>query len=271
MSGWSMSRQTIFAARRVVPPDLIAPAARSPIFSQLISPLDLPPPDSGSFSARRLLKFVPVPEPYLKRRASRTHRSMMPPSFDQVVLDGLDEARVRLGVGVGVLGELELAGLVVGDPVALRRAVDAVGPVQPGVEPLRAVGRAHLVRQHVRQLVVERLRRPSAVEVAVLSPQCRQQPARRWITCLAALLGPGADIVVGSRVESADGHRSRRPSSADARLAEVLGDHDVGRELRPGLGHLRVGHLEDDRAVGLEILLDRVVHLTVSNGSWPAW
>src|SRR4030042_289198 len=31
MSGWSMSRMTILAARRVVPPDLMAPAARSPI------------------------------------------------------------------------------------------------------------------------------------------------------------------------------------------------------------------------------------------------
>jgi hypothetical protein len=40
MSGWSMSRQTILAARRVVPPLLIALAARSPIFSQLISPLE---------------------------------------------------------------------------------------------------------------------------------------------------------------------------------------------------------------------------------------
>ena len=81
MSGWSMSRHTILAARRVVPPLLIALAARSPIFSQLISPLLLPPPLRGSPSPRRWLKFVPVPLPYLNSRASRTHRSMMPPSF----------------------------------------------------------------------------------------------------------------------------------------------------------------------------------------------
>ncbi len=78
-SGWSMSRQTILAARRVVPPLLIAPAARSPMRRKLMSPELLPPPDRGSFSPRRLLKLVPVPEPYLKSRASRTHRSMMPP------------------------------------------------------------------------------------------------------------------------------------------------------------------------------------------------
>ena len=40
-----------------------------------------PPPDRGSPSPRTCEKLDPVPEPYLKRRASRTQRSMMPPSF----------------------------------------------------------------------------------------------------------------------------------------------------------------------------------------------
>ena len=81
MSGWSTSTTTILAARRVVPPDLIAPAARSPILRKLIRPDERPPPDSFSSSPRSAEKFVPVPEPYLNRRASRTHRSMMPPSL----------------------------------------------------------------------------------------------------------------------------------------------------------------------------------------------
>ena len=76
-----MSQITILAARRVVPPDLMAPAARSPILRKLIRPDDLPPPERGSLAALRAEKLVPVPEPYLKRRASRTHKSMMPPSF----------------------------------------------------------------------------------------------------------------------------------------------------------------------------------------------
>jgi hypothetical protein len=38
ISGWSMSRQTIFAARRVVPPLLVAPAARSSTSRKLIRP-----------------------------------------------------------------------------------------------------------------------------------------------------------------------------------------------------------------------------------------
>ena len=87
MSGWSMSTMTILAARRVVPPDLIAPAARSPILRKLIRPDDLPPPPSFSFSPRSMEKFEPVPEPYLNRRASRTHRSMMPPSLTRSSCD----------------------------------------------------------------------------------------------------------------------------------------------------------------------------------------
>ena len=70
ISGCDKSRQTIFAARRVVPPDLIAPAALSPIFRKDSSPLDVPPPESGSPLPRIFEKFDPVPEPYLNRRAS---------------------------------------------------------------------------------------------------------------------------------------------------------------------------------------------------------
>ena len=83
--------------RRVVPPDLMAPAARSPILRKLIRPLDLPPPESGSPSPRRAEKFVPVPEPYLKMRASRTHRSMMPPSFTRSSL--IDWMKQACGAG----------------------------------------------------------------------------------------------------------------------------------------------------------------------------
>src|SRR5438046_9039313 len=59
----------------------MAPAARSPILRKDIRPDDLPPPERGSFSPRSLEKLVPVPEPYVKRRASRVQRSMMPPGL----------------------------------------------------------------------------------------------------------------------------------------------------------------------------------------------
>jgi hypothetical protein len=48
---------------------------------KLIRPDDLPPPDEPFAFAAQREKLVPVPEPYLNRRASRTHRSMMPPSL----------------------------------------------------------------------------------------------------------------------------------------------------------------------------------------------
>ncbi len=70
ISGWSMSSETILAARRVVPPLLVAPAARSRTSRKLIRPLEVPPPESFSWRPRMELKLEPVPEPYLKRRAS---------------------------------------------------------------------------------------------------------------------------------------------------------------------------------------------------------
>ena len=76
-----MSKQTILAARRVVPPDFIAPAAQSPILRNDIKPEDIPPPESGSPSPLILEKLLPVPEPNLKRRASRVHKSIIPPSL----------------------------------------------------------------------------------------------------------------------------------------------------------------------------------------------
>jgi hypothetical protein len=46
-----------------------------------MTPELLPPPDSFSFSPRMSEKFDPAPDPNLKMRASRTHRSMIPPGF----------------------------------------------------------------------------------------------------------------------------------------------------------------------------------------------
>src|SRR6185312_5514700 len=92
-----MSTITIFAARRVVPPDLIAPAARSPIFRNDIRPDDLPPPERRSPSPRSAEKLLPVPEPYLNSRASRTHRSIIPPSLTRSSL--IDWMKQACGCG----------------------------------------------------------------------------------------------------------------------------------------------------------------------------
>ena len=57
---------------------------------------------------------------------------------DQIVTDGLDEAGMRLRMLVGRLGFHQLVGEGIDVEMALARAVDAIGPVQAGVEPLRA-------------------------------------------------------------------------------------------------------------------------------------
>src|SRR6516162_509826 len=70
MSGWSMLRMTIFAARRVLPPDLMTPAKASKPFMKLSGPEAVPPPESDSLDERSGDRFVPVPDPHLKSMPS---------------------------------------------------------------------------------------------------------------------------------------------------------------------------------------------------------
>ena len=66
MSGWSTSRITILAARRVLPPLLMTPAKASNPFMKETGPEAVPPPARGSRAERSLERLLPVPEPYLK-------------------------------------------------------------------------------------------------------------------------------------------------------------------------------------------------------------
>ena len=91
-----------------------------------------------------------------------------PALVDEIVLHALDEAGMGLRPLIGGGGGMDLAGGLVDIEVTLCRAVDAVGPVQAGVEPLRRVRRRHLRGQHVALLVVERTRIVLTGEVAAL-------------------------------------------------------------------------------------------------------
>ena len=73
----------------------------------------------------------------LRESHGNPRRTEIAEAADEIVLDRLDEAGVRLGMLVGGARQRQLAGFVVDVVVALARAVDAVGPVQAGVEPLR--------------------------------------------------------------------------------------------------------------------------------------
>ena len=69
MSGWSTSRMTIFAARRVLPPDLIVPADASAPRMKLTGPDAVPPPASSSWLARILREVDPGAGAALEDRA----------------------------------------------------------------------------------------------------------------------------------------------------------------------------------------------------------
>src|SRR5215218_10168569 len=76
-SGWSASRMTIFAARRVAPPDLIVPAEASAPRMKLTGPEAVPPPFSRSFDERMRERLMPEPEPPLKMVPSSTYQLRM--------------------------------------------------------------------------------------------------------------------------------------------------------------------------------------------------
>ena len=74
MSGWSTSRTTIFAARRVAPPDLMVPALASAPRMNDTGPDAVPPEESSSLDDRIRERFSPAPEPPLKIRPSSRYQ-----------------------------------------------------------------------------------------------------------------------------------------------------------------------------------------------------
>src|SRR5215469_2495897 len=74
-SGWSTSRTTILAARRVAPPDLIVPADASAPRMNDTGPLAVPPEVSSSLLDRMRERLTPEPDPPLKMSPSSLYHS----------------------------------------------------------------------------------------------------------------------------------------------------------------------------------------------------
>src|SRR5262247_22462 len=74
-SGWSTFKITIFAARRVFPPDLMTPANASNPFIKETGPEAIPPPESCSLEERIGERLLPVPDPHLNNMPSVFARS----------------------------------------------------------------------------------------------------------------------------------------------------------------------------------------------------
>src|SRR5437899_2037176 len=77
-SGWSALRMTIFAARRVLPPDLMVPADASAPRMNDTGPLAVPPPLRISYDDRIFDRLMPEPEPPLKIVPSSLYQSRIP-------------------------------------------------------------------------------------------------------------------------------------------------------------------------------------------------
>src|SRR6476659_10044632 len=72
-----MSSTTIFAARRVAPPDLMVPADASAPRMKLTGPDAVPPEDSSSLDDRMRERLRPAPEPPLKMKPSSLYQLRM--------------------------------------------------------------------------------------------------------------------------------------------------------------------------------------------------
>ena len=196
---------------------------------------------------------------------------------DEVVTDALDEAGMRLRMLVGRFRFGQLAGEGIDIIVALAGTIDAVGPMQPGVEPLRRVRRDHLLGEHEAQLVIEGARVFFADEILALpapigpaAGEAIEHLLGRELADIALVLGQG-----GKRLGV--GHRAPQPgrhglfldllqARGDAGFAEILLRQDVGGDLRPEFGHLDVFEAEHHRAVGIADLRCRQSEINLCVG-----
>src|SRR6476620_4484074 len=96
MSGWSTSRTTILAARRVAPPDLMVPAEASAPRMKETGPEAVPPEESSSLEERMRERFRPAPEPPLK---------MKPSSLYQFRLESIESSTERMKQAETCCGE----------------------------------------------------------------------------------------------------------------------------------------------------------------------
>ncbi len=179
---------------------------------------------------------------------------------DEVVIDALDEAGVRLRMLVGGFRLGQLAGEGIDVIVALAGAVYAIGPMQPGVEPLRRVRRHHLLGEHVAQLVEEGLGIVLAGEIAAL-PAPIGPAARKAVEHLPGRELADIALVLGQVGERGGvGHRAPQPgrngllldllqARGDAGFTEILLRQHVGGDLRPELRHFHVFQAEYHRPV----------------------
>src|SRR4051812_32616296 len=103
MSGWSTSRMTILAARRVAPPDLMVPAEASAPRMNETGPDAVPPEDRSSLEDRIRDRFRPAPEPPLKMKPSSLYQFRI--ESIESSTDRMKQAETCCGDGVPTLNQ----------------------------------------------------------------------------------------------------------------------------------------------------------------------
>ena len=225
-------------------------------------PDERPPPESFSFSPRRSGEVRAGAGAVFEQARLADPKVHDPALVDEIVGNRLDEAGVRLRVLVGRFGLRHLAGLEVDVIMALARPIDAIGPMEAGVEPLRRIGRGHLAGQHEAHLVVIGARVLFAVEIAGLPAPIGPGAGE----AVEHLLGRGLGAEALSLRQSDERRlvRDRAPQERgnallldalrlrrNAGFAEIFLRQHVGRDLAPGCGNLDAFEREHDRAVGI--------------------
>ena len=174
---------------------------------------------------------------------------------DQIVCHRLNEACMGLRVLVSRRGFGQFARLVIHIVVTLARAVDAIGPVQTRVKPLRAVRCGLLRGQHEAHLIEIGLRVFFGREVtafpAPIGPRARQTVEDLLGGRLTRAL---CVVAFRNRAPQETGHalfldllqRDRDPC-----LAKILLCDDVTSNLAPAFGNLYIVQLEHNRPVGI--------------------
>ncbi len=151
--------------------------------------------------------------------------------------------------------------------MSLARTVDAVRPMQAGVEPLRRVRRRHLHGEHVDELVAEGVRVTLRIEIAALPSPVGPGAGESLEHLLGGMLADQAFLLRQRRKRLGVGGRAPEPGGdgllldlfqpcRNAGLAEIFLRQHVGSDLRPGNRHLDVVGTEHHRSVRVANLTD---------------
>src|SRR6266481_9211924 len=123
-----MFSTTIFAARRVLPPDLMTPAEASAAFMKDTGPEAVPPPASFSFAERMRDRLTPEPEPPLKMMPSLRYQ----PRIDSMV-SATDRMKHAEHCGCGSMPTLNHTGLLKDTFCSTSRCVSSAAKVSASV------------------------------------------------------------------------------------------------------------------------------------------